>query len=338
MARGPGRLAGLALGAAGVLIFSFTFPAAKLALRAMSPWFAAGGRGAVAAGLAALVLAAGRAPRPSPAELARLAVVAAGVVVGFPLLSSLALRSSGAAHGAVVVALLPAATAAVAVVRAREAPGAAFWLAAGAGAAVLGAFTVVHARGSLGAGDAYLVAGVAVCAVGYAEGGALARRLGGPNTICWALVLAAPVTVPLAVLSAPRSLPGLVPAAGFLYTCGGSMLLGFFAWYAGLARGGVARVSQVQLVQTPITLLWSALVLGEHVGAGTAMVALAMLACVAATQRARVRPVPGGPGNPGPRRARWPGPSPRGGSATPAGTPAAPPAKAAPACDGAGSA
>jgi drug/metabolite transporter (DMT)-like permease len=129
---------------------------------------------------------------------------------------------------------------------------------------------------------------VAVCAVGYAEGAVLTRDLGAPQTICWALVISWPLTVPLALLNLPSHLPGAAALAGFAYVSVGSMFLGFFAWYAGLARGGVTRVSQVQLAQTPLTLLWSALVLGEPIGPGMGLVALAVLASVAATQRARV--------------------------------------------------
>jgi drug/metabolite transporter (DMT)-like permease len=127
-----------------------------------------------------------------------------------------------------------------------------------------------------------------VCAAGYAEGGLLARDLGAPQTICWALLLALPLTLPAAIVAAPTHEPPAAALAGFAYVGVGSMFLGFFAWYGGLARGGVARVSQLQLAQTPLTLVWSALVLGEPIGASTIGVAVAVLATVAATQRARI--------------------------------------------------
>lgn len=287
-------LAGVLLGAIGVLVFSFTFPATKLALRSFDPWCVAFGRAAVAALAAGAVLRAQRPPRPTPPELGRLLLVAGGVVVGFPLLSSLALRTSSAAHGAVVIALLPAATAAVGTLRTRQSPGPLFWLAAGAGTAVVTGYAVAHASGGLALSDGLLLLAVLICAIGYAEGGQLARRLGGPHTICWALVLAAPVTVPVGLLTAPGALPGAAAAAGFLYVSAGSMFLGFFAWYAGLARGGVTRISQVQLGQTPLTLAWSALVLGEPIGWGTGAVAVAVLLSVAVTQRARIPGAAGG--------------------------------------------
>jgi drug/metabolite transporter (DMT)-like permease len=218
-----------------------------------------------------------------------LAIVASGVVVGFPLLTSLALEVQTAAHGAVVIAVLPAATAVAAVARAHEHPSGRFWLAAGAGMVAVLAFVATQGVAGPEIGDAFLLGAVVLCAIGYAEGGALSRTLGGPTTICWALVLSAPLTATTTALAI--GLTGLQAGAtawlGFAYVATVSMLLGFFAWYAGLARGGVARIGQVQLAQPVLTLGWSALLLGEHVGLGTLATALAVLACVAATQRAR---------------------------------------------------
>ena len=292
----PAARAGLVLGALGVLAFSFSFPATKLAVEGLDPWLVAFGRASVASLLALAYLRATRAPRPARAQVRRLGVVAAGVVVGFPLCSSLALVTAGSAHGAVVIAVLPAATALVAVVRGGERPGALFWIAASAGLAVVVAFTLAQSHGALSGADGFLLVGTALCAVGYAEGGALSRELGGARTICWALVLSLPVTATVTLAAAALSVPHDVAAAawaGFAYVSVVSMFLGFFAWYAGLARGGVARVGQVQLLQPLLTVGWSALVLGERVGPGTALVALLVLACVVATQRARERPAAG---------------------------------------------
>jgi drug/metabolite transporter (DMT)-like permease len=284
------RHAGLVFGALGILGFSFSLPATKLAVDGLDPWFVAFGRATVAALLAAVVLIAGRAARPTRAQLRRLAIVAGGVVVGFPLLTTLALQTAGAAHGAVVIAVLPAATAAVAVLRAGERPSPAFWAAALAGLAIVAGYALVREHGALTGADALLLAAVAACALGYAEGGALARELGGAQTICWALVLAAAPSAAIAAVAAAR--PGLhAPAGswlGFAYVSAISMFLGFFAWYAGLARGGVARVSQLQLAQPLLTILWSAAILGEAIGAATLLTAAGALACVALTQRARV--------------------------------------------------
>jgi len=284
---------GLLLGSLGILGFSFSLPATRLAVDGLDPWFVAFGRAAVAGVLAVALLRATRAPRPTLVQVRRLLVVAAGVVVGFPLLTSLALDDLPSARGAVVIAVLPAATAVAAVLRAGERPSPAFWAASTAGlVAVLGfvAFGGAGLGGGPQLGDAYLLAGTALCALGYAEGGALARELGGARTICWALALSLPVTVAVSgvVLAGGGTSAGATAWLGFAYVSVISMFLGFFAWYAGLARGGVARIGQVQLAQPVLTLGWAALLLGEAVGAATVATALLVLACVAATQRARI--------------------------------------------------
>jgi drug/metabolite transporter (DMT)-like permease len=284
--------AGLALGSLGILGFSFSLPATRLAVADLNPWVVAFGRATVAAGLSALYLAATRAERPTRDQARSLALVAAGVVVGFPLLTSLALEVQTAAHGAVVIAILPAATAVAAVARAHERPSRRFWLAAGAGLAAVLAFVITQEMSfppTPQLGDLFLLGAVVLCAIGYAEGGALSRTLGGPTTICWALVLSWPLTA--SVTAAAIALTGLHAGAtawlGFAYVSTISMFLGFFAWYAGLARGGVARIGQIQLAQAPLTLVWAGLFLGERVTVGSALTAVLVVACVAATQRAR---------------------------------------------------
>ena len=276
------------LGLVGIALFSFSFPATKLALEGFGPWFIAFGRAVVAAALALVALHVRRARLPSRAHLARLLVVAGGVVVGFPVLSSLALQRTGSAHGAIVIALLPAATSIAAVLRAGERPGLVFWLAALAGVAVVTAFAVDQAGGTLSLADGYLLISVAVCGLGYAEGGALARELGAVETICWALVVSLPVTIPVALVTLPDAAPGWRALVGFLYVGTSSMFLGFVFWYAGLARGGVARVGQLQLFQPLLTVSWSALVLGEGIGWTIFAAAAGVIASVAVTQRARI--------------------------------------------------
>jgi drug/metabolite transporter (DMT)-like permease len=278
---------GLLLGSLGVLAFSLTFPATKFALRGLDPWFVSFGRAVLASCFAALTLVLMRARLPTGREWRRLLVVAGGVVFGFPALSALALQSSSSSHSAVVIAVLPAATAVAGVLRSHERPSAGFWLAAAAGAGIITAYTLARAGGSLRLGDLYLLIAVAVCALGYAEGGLLARALGAPQTICWALLLSIPVTVPVAVINLPGRMPGAQALGAFVYVSLGSALLGFFAWYGGMSRAGVTRASQLQLAQTPLTLVWSALLLGERIGWTMAAVAVAVLACIAATQRAR---------------------------------------------------
>ena len=283
---------GVALGALAVLAFSFSLPATRLAVGELDPWFVAFGR-AVGAGVLALVfLRWQRAPRPSVAQLRRLVLVATGIVVAFPLFTSLALRVQTSAHGAVVIAGLPMATAVFAVARGGERPSRQFWLASAAGLVAVLVFvaTTGAVSGGIERGDVFLLLAVALCGMGYAEGGALARELGGARTVCWALVIALPVTVPIAAVVATAADFGEVgPSAwfGFGYLTVVSMFLGFFAWYAGMARGGVAKVGQVQLAQPVLTLAWSALLLHERVTLWTAVAALVVLGCVVQTQRGK---------------------------------------------------
>jgi len=285
------RVTGSALGGLGVLAFSMTLPATQVAVGELNPWLVAFGR-AVGAGLLAWAyLRLVRAPRPTAGQWRRLAVVAAGVVVGFPLFSSLALTTRTAAHGAVVNAVLPAITAVFAVLRAGERPPPRFWVASGTGLAAVLVFLATSGRasGAVEPADLFLLAAVVLCGLGYAEGGALARELGGARTICWALILSLPATVPVTVIATFAAPPHAGAGAwlGFGYVTAVSMFLGFFAWYAGLARGGIAHVGQIQLAQPVLTLGWAALLLKEQVTVPAVGAALLVLACVVATQRAR---------------------------------------------------
>ncbi|WP_051367474.1 DMT family transporter [Hamadaea tsunoensis] len=285
----PAITAGLLLGLLGVLAFSMSLPMTRVAVRDLDPWFVAFGRAVVAAGLAAAYLLAVRAQRPTRTQVWRLAIVAVGVVVGFPLFTSLALTTQTAAHGAVVVTVLPASTAIFAVLRAGERPRWPFWLASLTGVAAVLTFLILlgSVRGSLTRADLFLLAANVLCGLGYAEGGALARDLGGARTICWALIVALPVSLPITVASALAHPPhtGGGGWAAFAYVSGVSMFLGFFAWYGGLARGGVARVGQIQLAQPLITLCWSALLLGEAVTPAAVVTAMIVLVCVVVLQR-----------------------------------------------------
>jgi drug/metabolite transporter (DMT)-like permease len=281
-------------GALGVLAFSFSLPATRLAVEDLSPAVVGLGRALVAATLAAALLAVRREPVPDRRDLPRLLLTGVGVVIGFPLFSSLALRELSSAHATVIVGLLPAATAAFAVARGGERPGRGFWAAAFAGLVAVLAFAVTQGAGGVATADLYVLLAVALCAFGYAEGGALSRRYGGWQVICWALVLTAPALVPVVAfaIAADGLSAGTDAWLGFAYVALFSMFLGFFAWYRGLALGGIARIGQIQLAQPVLTLVWAALLLGEQVTAATVAAALAVLACVGLTQRARVRTRP----------------------------------------------
>lgn len=257
----------------------------------MSPLFVGSARAVVAAAIAAIALAVGRQRRPRGRQWISVVVVAAGAVLGFPLLTSFALTEAPASHGAVVIALLPAATAVVSVLRTRERPGRAFWAAAGAGAIAAVVFAVIQ-NGGLGrmhAADGLLFAAVVVCAIAYAEGGVLARSLGSWQTISWALVVAAPVMLVLtcaAVLEQPPS-----GTSGqwlcFAYLGVVSMFLGFVAWYRGLAIGPLAQVSQVQLGQPVMSICWAALILHERITWATAVGGIAVVCCALIAVRSR---------------------------------------------------
>jgi drug/metabolite transporter (DMT)-like permease len=224
---------------------------------------------------------------PRSADWPGLLTVAGGCVIAFPLLSTLALRTASTAHSAVVVGLLPLATATFAAARNRARLGRAFWVAALTGAAVVIAFALQQGSGRPTAADMYLLCAVAACAAGYAEGGRLARHMPGWQVIAWALVAALPVTALTCALALPAepvrwSFHGV---AGLAYLAAISQFGGFLAWYRGLALLGVARASQLQLAQPLLTLVWSVLVLGERLPPTAPAAAVAVIACIAVTQR-----------------------------------------------------
>ncbi|WP_253943693.1 DMT family transporter [Nocardioides marmotae] len=260
--------AGLWWGLLGVAAFSLTVPFTRVAVDGLSPLFIGSGRAVVAAVLAIACLVVSRQILPQGRQWPRLALVGGGVVVGFPLLTSFALTTAPASHGAVVIAVLPAATAVMTVLRGHERPPTAFWAAAGAGAAAALVFASAQGGGwgSLHWADLMLFGAVMAAAVGYAEGGLLARELGAWQTVSWALVICAPLMVGLTVVSAAQETPHGTPQqwASFAYLGVVSMFLGFFAWYRGLAIGPMAQVSQVQLVQPVLSIVWAGLLLNEH--------------------------------------------------------------------------
>jgi drug/metabolite transporter (DMT)-like permease len=274
-----------------VLAFSGSFPATAFALRGFDAYLVGVGRAAIAGVVAIVCLAAMRVPLlPPRRHLPAYAAISFGVVFGFPVLSGLALDAGAStSHAAVVIGLLPAATAACAVLRAGERPKFMFWVACAAGAVAITVFTLGMGGGHLTGADLLLVGALLSAAVGYTEGGRLARETPGWRVISYALVVSLPVTVPVtAVLAMTTDVRPSAPAlAGFAYVALISMFLGFFPWYAGLAVGGIARAGQTQLVQPLLTLAWAWLLLSEPIELATVTGALAVLACVALTQRAR---------------------------------------------------
>jgi drug/metabolite transporter (DMT)-like permease len=278
---------GLLLGLAGVVIFGATLPMTRLAVADLSPWFVTFGRAALAGIVAAGVLLVLRRPLPSPPDLARLGLAALMLVGSFPGFTAFAMQLVPAAHGGVVLGILPLATAAVGAVLMRDRPPLLFWVSAVAGALLVVAFSLRDGGGRLEWGDALLAAAVAAAAVGYVVSAQLAARMPGWEVISWIVVVSLPVTVPLTLLSAPADPSAIAGRSwlAFLYLGLMSQYLGFFFWNAGLALGGVARVSQVQLLQTFVTLGVAALVNGERVDAITVLAALAVVAVVALGRR-----------------------------------------------------
>lgn len=283
---------GLWWGLLGVAAFSFTVPFTRVAVGGLSPLFTGSSRAVIAAVLAAAALTLTRSALPRSGQWARLGVVAGGVVVGFPLLTSYALTSAPASHGAVVIGLLPAATAVLVVIRVRERPAPSFWGFAALGAVAAVGFASLQggALGTLHLSDLLLFGAVLAAAVGYAEGGLLARELGTWQTVSWALVIAAPLMVALTVGSWLGQPPAATPVQWLALAYLGvvSMFLGFFAWYRGLAIGPMAQVSQVQLVQPVLSILWAALLLHEQLTWPTIVGGLAVIACAALAVRIRL--------------------------------------------------
>ncbi|MCA2227347.1 DMT family transporter [Nonomuraea aurantiaca] len=285
--RGRGTL----LAFLGVLAFSGSFPATAYAMRGFDPWLVAIGRAVVAGVIALICLKVARLPLLPPRHQWRsYAAISLGVVFGFPVFSGLALDlGATTAHSAVVIGLLPAATAVCAVVRAGERPRPLFWVACTAGAIAITAFTLTRGQNTAAWPDVLLLGALVSAAVGYTEGARLSRETPGWQVISYALVLSLPLTIPVtAVLAVTTPVhPSPQALAGFAYVGVISMFLGFVPWYAGLARGGIARAGQTQLTQPLLTLTWAWFLLGERYGPATVAAAVAVLVCVAVTQRTR---------------------------------------------------
>ncbi|MDQ0747237.1 drug/metabolite transporter (DMT)-like permease [Streptomyces africanus] len=275
--------------ALGVIAFSLTFPATAWGLEGFGPWSLVAVRSVLAAVIAGGCLLALRVPLPARRHWSGLAIVAAGVVLGFPLLTTLALETSTTAHAAVVVGLLPLTTALLSALRVGTRPSRTFWAAAVAGAAAVLAFTVQQSGGALNTADVYLFAALLVCAAGYTEGGRLARIMPGWHVIGWALVLCLPLTVPVAAFALAQEPVRLTAhsVTGLLWVAAGSQFLGLVVWYRGMAAIGIPKASQLQLAQPLLTLVWSVLLLGEHLPVAAPLTAVAVLVCIAVTQRAR---------------------------------------------------
>ncbi len=282
---------GFVYGFLGVLIFSLTLPATRIAVSAFDPVFVGLGRAIVAAGLSLFLLAITRQTIPPLRSLPSFCIVVAGVVIGFPLLSAIAMRDAPASYGAVITGLLPLSTALCGVWRAGERPSIQFWIFAGLGSALIVGFALLSGSGTIRLADLALIGAVAAAGLGYAEGAVLSRTFGSWQVICWALILSTPLLLPIVLQHAPSNLSSVSSGAvlGFLYVSVFSMFLGFFAWYKGLSLGGVVRVGQVQLFQPFLTILASTLFLGEHLTITTLIFAVGVIVCVALGKRTQIK-------------------------------------------------
>lgn len=274
-------------GFVGVAIFAGSLPATRIAVVDLNPTFLTGARATIAALLSTVLVLALRQPRPKWADLPSLTLTALGVVVGFPLLTALALQHLTAAYSMVFVGCLPLCTAVFAVLRGGERPRPLFWLFSVVGVAFVIGYAAMGSMSTSLQGSLLMLAAVVVCGMGYAEGARLSRTLGGWQVISWALILSLPIMLPVTLLASPTSFDHVSTSAwiGLAYVSLFSMLIGFVFWYRGLAQGGIAAVGQIQLLQPFMGLGLAALLLHEKVSWMMLLITLGTVICVAGTKR-----------------------------------------------------
>jgi drug/metabolite transporter (DMT)-like permease len=278
---------GLVNGLIGVVIFSASLPATRVAVLEFDPLFLTAARAAIAGVLGLGLLLLFKERRPSRSDLVSLFITALGVVVGFPLLTALALQYVTSAHSIVFIGLLPLSTAIFGVLRGGERPKPAFWLFSALGSALVAGFALMQGLSASPAGDALMLAAIVVCGLGYAEGAKLSRTLGGWQVISWALVMSLPAMLVLSAAIMPSSFAeiGLPAWIGLAYVSLFSMLIGFVFWYRGLAQGGIAAVGQLQLLQPFFGLAIAAALLGEPVTWTMLLITVGVILCVFGARR-----------------------------------------------------
>jgi drug/metabolite transporter (DMT)-like permease len=281
---------GLGCGFLGVLGFSLTLPATRAAVADFDPTFVGLGRAVVAGVLAMIVLWVTRQPLPLSKHWGSLLIITAGVVLGFPLLSAWAMQQLPATDGAVIIGLVPLVTAIAATLKGRERPSQKFWFASIFGSTTVVLFAFTSGTGQIQGADLLLLGAVGAAAIGYAEGGHLAQILGGWQVICWALVIAFPILlIPVTYTVFQHGLVASPTAwLGFSYVSIFSQFLAFFAWYHGMSIGGVARVSQIQLLQPFLTIIFSGLLLGEQITPLMLLVSGVVIASIAVGKQALI--------------------------------------------------
>lgn len=271
----------------GVAIFSGSLPATRVAVMEFDPIFLTLARATIAGLLAVGLLLFLAQKRPEKSDFNSLLIIALGVVVGFPLLTALALQHITSAHSIVFIGLLPLATATFGVLRAGDNPRLGFWLFSIAGSLLVMGFALTQDVSASWIGDLFMLGAIIVCGLGYAEGGKLSRKLGGWQVISWALVISLPFMLPLALYFSPPTFSNIGQPAwiGLIYVSLFSMLIGFIFWYRGLAQGGIATVGQLQLIQPFLGLILAATILYEPVSWTMGLVCMAVVFCVAGAKR-----------------------------------------------------
>lgn len=274
-------------GLVGVVLFSGSLPATRCAVLEFDPVFVTLARATIAGVLALAALLIFKEKRPTKKQFLSLLIVAFGVVVGFPLLSALALQHITSAHSIVFLGVLPVSTAVFAILRGGERPKPIFWLFSAIGSLLVVGYAIAQGGTASPIGDLLMLGAIVLCGLGYAEGGKLTKSLGGWQVISWALVISLPILLPLFFICMPTSFEGVSIAAwaSLAYIALFSMFIGFIFWYNGLAQGGIARVGQLQLLQPFLALLLAAWLLHETVSMGMLAVTIGVVLCVIGTKR-----------------------------------------------------
>ncbi len=274
-------------GSLAIIAFGFTLPVTRLAIQELDIIFVGLGRAIVAAIFATIVILI-YSPRLPPKSIwIRLIITSLGVVIGFPLFATIAMKYANASHGGVILAILPLATAIASVPFANERPSLGFWICGILGSGIVIIFALSENNSSenqtIGFGDLFLFLAVISAAIGYAQGGALSKTLGGWQVICWALIIGAPLLIPvILIFSENVNYSASMQAWGsFVYLALISQFLGFFAWNKALASGGIAKIGQLQLLQPFVTLLASAYLIGELISYKQILFAMIVVCIVA---------------------------------------------------------
>jgi drug/metabolite transporter (DMT)-like permease len=256
---------GMLIGFVGILIFSLTLPVTKIAILSFDPYFIAFGRATLAGALALAYLVILKEPMLAKADIGKLVVIALGVVFGFPILTTVAMAYGSSSHGAVILGMMPLASTVIGAIRFGERPSIGFWMVSILGAALVVTYALLKSSGSFTLVDVLLVLGGICACIGYVEGGELSRKMNPRAVISWALVISLPANIVFSYLTFDSAYlnVGTFAWSIFVYLSLFPMFLGFFFWYEGLAIGGIARVSQVQLIQPFCTLIVASILLGD---------------------------------------------------------------------------